>query len=132
MDLTWCGSKPPTAAYSENLREETLRNNHFRKVVYTDEYIQIVIYVLLPGQKIDNEKHDASQLCRIEEGKLQVWMGDNGRPYAEGEAPVIPPNVLHKLKNLSDRAVRFNVVYSPPQHKHGIVQDYPYSGPSPR
>lgn len=52
--------------FSINIEKETLKNNNYRKVLYTDSKQQLVVMSLNPGEDIPLESHNGSQFFRIE------------------------------------------------------------------
>ena len=56
--------------YCDNIEEATVRNEDFRRVLYTGEHLQLVLMTLQPGEEIGEEVHpDRDQFFRIEEGE---------------------------------------------------------------
>ena len=73
--------------YVRSIEKETLKNNNFRKVLFTGKHEQLVVMSLLPGEDIGNEVHPkVDQFIRIEEGKAEFVL-NNGK---EGQQPVQP------------------------------------------
>lgn len=52
--------------FNINIEKETLKNNNYRKVLYTDSKQQLVVMSLNPGEDIPPESHNGSQFFRIE------------------------------------------------------------------
>jgi mannose-6-phosphate isomerase-like protein (cupin superfamily) len=44
-------------AYSRSIGKETLRNNFYRKVLFTGRKLQLVVMSLKPGEDIPSEVH---------------------------------------------------------------------------
>ena len=110
--------------YISNIEDETKNNKDYRRVLYTGRYSQLVVMSLEPGEEIGNEVHDLDQFIRIEEGKARVSL-NNGEIEQEVEddwAVVVPAGVWHNLINIGDERLKLYTVYSPPEHKEGIVQ----------
>jgi len=42
--------------FGANIEKETLKNNYFRKVLFTGKHTQLVVMSLLPGEEIGNEE----------------------------------------------------------------------------
>ncbi len=59
--------------YHTNIEKETLKNDNFRKVLYTGKYHQLVVMSLKSGEEIGNEIHEeVDQFFRIEQGQAKV------------------------------------------------------------
>ncbi|MFA5796842.1 MAG: hypothetical protein WC916_02250 [Candidatus Woesearchaeota archaeon] len=55
--------------YVGSLEKETLKNNYFRKVLFTGKHAQLVLMCLQPGEEIGSEiHHHVDQFFRIEGG----------------------------------------------------------------
>ncbi len=110
--------------YIANLEQETLENNDYRRVLYTGRYSQLVVMSLEPGQEIGNEQHGLDQFIRIEQGKAKVVLG-NGELEQEVQddwAFIIPAGTWHNVINTGETQLKLYTVYSPPEHRHDVVQ----------
>ena len=68
--------------YAGNIEKETLKNNYFRKVLYTGKYAQLVVMCLQGGEEIPNEIHPkVDQFFRIEEGEAKFVFKRQGETY---------------------------------------------------
>lgn len=109
-------------SYSINIEEETLKNNDYRRVLYTTEHTQLVLMSVEPNQEIGMETHTGSQFIRFEAGKGKVVIGDVERNVTNGDAIVVPAGVEHNVINTSeDEPMKLYALYSPPQHAEGQV-----------
>jgi mannose-6-phosphate isomerase-like protein (cupin superfamily) len=107
-----------------DLRVLTLRNNDYRRVVFTGKREQLVLMCLQPSQEIGAETHPSTdQFIRVEEGEARVDVGDGVESLAAGHAVVIPAGTRHNVTNVSaDRPLRLYTVYAPPEHPAGVVE----------
>ena len=55
--------------YVENIEQLALENEFFRKVLYTDQNVQLVVMALQPGKDIGEEVHQLDQFIRVERGE---------------------------------------------------------------
>ena len=108
--------------YVVNLEQETLRNDSFRKVLYTAQHSQLVLMSLLPGEDIGEETHTLDQFIRIDSGSGKTVLNGVEHELANGFAIVIPAGVKHNIINTSDKPMKLYTVYSPPEHQDGIVR----------
>ncbi|MFZ3044034.1 MAG: cupin domain-containing protein, partial [Minisyncoccia bacterium] len=52
-----------------NIEQAAVENEYFRKVLYTDTRVQLVVMSLKPGEEIGAEVHQLDQFIRVEEGE---------------------------------------------------------------
>ena len=107
-----------------NIEEDTLSNEDYRRVIFTGRNTQLVLMTLQPGVEIGLETHEGhDQFIRIEAGQGEVVMDGKVSPISDGSAFVIPSGVEHNVTNTSaDEPLRLYTLYSPPEHKDGLIQ----------
>ncbi|MGB9609150.1 MAG: cupin domain-containing protein, partial [Minisyncoccia bacterium] len=96
-------------------------NNDFRQVLYTGRYSQLVLMSLKPGEEIGEEVHGLDQFLRIESGKGKAILGENEYAIEDGTAIVVPAGTKHNIINTGDVDLKLYTIYSPPNHRDGIV-----------
>lgn len=97
-----------------NIEKETIKNKQYRKIIYTDKNIQLVLMNLYPGEEIEKETHVGSQFIRVEEGFGWATVGDKKFILKDGVSITIPPNTEHYVK--STQGLKLYTIYSPPEH----------------
>lgn len=103
--------------FSINIEKITLKNNHYRKVLYTDPQQQLVVMSLSPGEDIPQESHNGSQFFRIEEGNGVALVKKKRVILKDGTSLIVPKNTKHTIKNTSKtNSLKMYSIYSPPQH----------------
>jgi mannose-6-phosphate isomerase-like protein (cupin superfamily) len=109
--------------YVGNIEEKTLANSNFREVVFTGTYCQLVVMSLKPGEEIGSEVHKSvDQFFRIEKGRGKVIIDGTENQIIEGVGIVVPAGSEHNVINASSNSdLKLYTIYSPPQHKDGIV-----------
>lgn len=108
--------------YVSNILKETLENENFRKVLSTNQYSQLVVMTLQPGEDIGMEVHsDVDQFIRIEEGKGKAVLNDQEYEIEDDYAVVIPAGTEHNIVNTSDEKMRLYTIYSPAEHPDGTI-----------
>ena len=109
--------------YVGNIEGKTLTNSYFREVVFTGTCCQLVVMSLKPGEEIGSEVHKSvDQFFRIEKGRGKVIIGGTENQIIEGVGIVIPAGTEHNVINASSNSdLKLYTIYSPPQHKDGIV-----------
>jgi|SRR3989338_2860072 len=109
-------------AYTANIEKETLENENFRKVLYTAQNSQLVVMSLLPEEDIGVETHQLDQFIRIERGTGKAVLNGGEYDLSDGSAVIIPAGTEHNIINVSKTEnLKLYSVYSPPNHKDGII-----------
>ena len=110
------------AGYVTSIEEETLKNEYFRRVLFTAPNSQLVVMSLKPGEEIGEEVHKLDQFIRIEAGEAEVVLDGESHPLADDDAVVIPAGTRHNVINCSaDQSLKLYTIYSPPEHPDGTV-----------
>lgn len=108
--------------YVVNIEAESLANENFRKVLYTDTRVQLVVMSLKPGEEIGAEVHQLDQFIRVESGQGSAVLDGVAHEIKDGSAIVVPQSTLHNIINTSaTKPMKLYTVYAPPNHKDGTV-----------
>jgi len=108
--------------YVGNIEDLTKENDNFRKVIYTGKNSQLVVMSIAPGEDIGEEVHELDQFIRIEEGTGKAILDGVEHELEDDFAIVIPAGMKHNVINTSDhKDMKLYSVYSPPEHKDGVV-----------
>jgi len=107
--------------YIKNIEEAALQNTDYRRVLYTAKNSQLVLMNLQPAEEIGMEIHELDQFIRIEQGSAKVILDDVEHEVREDFAVVIPAGTEHNVINTGDSELKLYSIYSPPEHKDGIV-----------
>ena len=108
--------------YVTNIEKETLENTDYRRVLYTGEHSQLVVMNLRPGEEIGEETHELDQFIRFEQGSGTVILNKTDEHAVEDDyAVVIPAGTVHNVINTGDTELKLYSIYSPPEHKDGVV-----------
>lgn len=120
------GSKP----YVVNIDKVTKQNNTYRTALWTGKHFQVTVMSINVGDDIGLEVHPKTdQFIRIEEGQGLVQMGDTKDKLDfqenayEGYAIMIPAGKWHNLTNTGKKPLKIYVIYAPPEHPYGTVQE---------
>lgn len=105
-----------------NIEKETLENTDYRRVLYTAKNSQLVVMNIQPGDEIGEEVHGLDQFIRVEAGKAKVVLNKSDEHEIEDDfAAVIPAGTSHNVINIGDEPLKLYSIYSPPEHKDGVV-----------
>jgi mannose-6-phosphate isomerase-like protein (cupin superfamily) len=107
--------------YVINIEKATKENENFRKVLYTAKNSQLVVMSLKPGEEIGMEVHDLDQFIRIEKGDGKAVLDGVEHEIEDDYAIVIPAGTNHNIINTGDKEMKLYTVYSPPEHRDGVV-----------
>lgn len=107
--------------YVTNIEKESLENDNFRKVLYTDKNSQLVLMSLLPGEEIGEEIHDVDQFLRVEKGTGMAILNGLSHDLADGSVVIVPAGVKHNIINSGSGSMKLYTLYMPPHHRDGVV-----------
>lgn len=100
-------------------------NKAFRRVLDTQNYSQLVVMNLLPGEDIGWEQHENDQFFAVVSGIGIVVIGEEEYSIQPGFATIIPSRALHNIINTSKTIdLGIYVIYSPPHHPPNEVQEF--------
>lgn len=105
----------------ENIDHITLKNNYFRRVIYTSRHAQLVVMCLKAYEEIGEEVHNVDQFFKIEGGEGLVVINGKQSKIRKGEAILIPAGTKHNIINTTAENLKLYTIYSPPQHKDGTI-----------
>lgn len=113
--------------FHTNIEQKTLKNEHYREVLFTTDRSQLVVMSLKPGEEIPTEVHeDHDQFIRVEAGEGVVVMDGEKIQVGDGSAVVIPAGVKHNVYNASDsESLRLYTLYTPPEHPDKVIDQTP-------
>ncbi|MCX6810024.1 MAG: cupin domain-containing protein [Candidatus Berkelbacteria bacterium] len=108
--------------FCQNIEELTLRNESFRKVLYTGKHSQLVLMCLKPKEEIGMEVHEENdQFFRFEKGTGKCIIDGNEYELKDGFAVVVPSGAQHNIINTSESDdLKLYTIYSPAHHKDQI------------
>jgi mannose-6-phosphate isomerase-like protein (cupin superfamily) len=102
-----------------HMEEETLKNDYFRKVLFTAKHQQLVVMSLKPGEEIGDEVHEhVDQFFRIEEGEAMFVFNEKEKHVVgNGDAVIVPAGTRHNvINNSKSDKLKLYTIYSPPNH----------------
>jgi mannose-6-phosphate isomerase-like protein (cupin superfamily) len=117
-----------TDIFYDNIEKSTINNNNYRNVQYTHpDGMQFVLMSIKPGEEIGMEKHDKiDQFIRIEKGKGELQIKNNNKitkyDLYDGIGIIIPSGTFHNVINTGNKPLKIYNIYTPPEHKHGLIQ----------
>ncbi|MFC1787085.1 cupin domain-containing protein [Halobacteriota archaeon] len=110
--------------FTANIEKDTLKNENFRKVLYTSKHSQLVLMSLKPNEDIGMEVHSENdQFFRFEKGHGKCIIDGNEYEVGDDIAVVVPAGAKHNIINTSNtEELKIYTIYSPAHHKDGIIR----------
>lgn len=108
--------------YITNIEKKTLENEDYRRVLYTAKNSQLVLMNIKPGDEIGEEVHELDQFLRFEAGEGKAILDGVESEVRDGIAVVVPAGTKHNFINTGDVDLKLYTVYSPPEHKDGVIE----------
>lgn len=105
-----------------NIEQETLNNTDYRRVLYTSKFSQLVLMSIQPGDEIGEEIHHLDQFIRVEEGNAKAILDGVEHELNTDFAVIVPAGTKHNIVNVGEFPLKLYTIYSPPEHKDGIVE----------
>lgn len=108
--------------FAQDIKQLTVENTNFRKVLHTGSHAQIVAMSLLPGEDIGMETHaDVDQILYFVSGTCQATINGELRTLDEHDIVFVPAKAEHNFKNIGNEDLKLFTVYSPPEHADGTI-----------
>ena len=107
--------------YVQDIENLAIKNNEFRRVLYTAENCQLVLMALKPKEDIGAEVHKLDQFFRVEEGSGEVVLDGMRTAIRAGFAVVVPAGTNHNIINTGSVSLKLYSIYAPPNHRDGVV-----------
>ncbi len=107
--------------FVENIERLSVENEDFRRVLYTDARLQLVVMALKPGEDIEEEVHELDQFIRVEKGSGKAVLEGVEHILSEGSAVVVSQGMRHNIMNTGAESLKLYTLYTPPNHKDGTT-----------
>ena len=104
-----------------NIEDLTIKNEEFRRVLYTAKNCQLVVMALKPKEEIGAEVHKLDQFFRVEEGTGEAVLNGVRTPISAGFAVLVPAGMNHNIINTGSVPMKLYTLYAPPNHRDGVV-----------
>ena len=104
-----------------NIEGISVKNEEFRRVLYTAKNCQLVVMSLNPKEEIGAEVHKVDQFFRVEEGTGEAVLGEVRTAISAGFAVLVPSGTKHNIINTGSVPLKLYTLYAPPNHLDGVV-----------
>lgn len=109
--------------YRGNIETDTLKNEDFRRVLFTAGHMQLVVMTLQPGESIGMEMHsNVDQFFRIEQGTAKFRIAGVESTGVGGASALVPAGTYHNITNVGVDKLKLYTLYTPPNHKPGTIE----------
>lgn len=98
-----------------------LKNEEFRRVLYTAKNCQLVVMALKPTEEIGAEVHTLDQFFRVEEGTGEAILDGTRTAIKAGSGIIVPAGAKHNIINTGSGPLKLYTIYAPPNHRDGVV-----------
>ena len=105
----------------QDIERLAVKNDDFRRVLYTAKHCQLVVMALKPSEEIGMEVHKLDQFFRVEEGTGEAVLDDVRTAIGAGFAVVVPAGTKHNIINTGTVPMKLYTLYAPPNHRDGVV-----------
>jgi mannose-6-phosphate isomerase-like protein (cupin superfamily) len=107
--------------FVQDIEGLAIKNDEFRRVLYTAKYFQLVVMALKPKEEIGMEVHKLDQFFRVEEGSGEAILDGVRTSIQAGFAVVVPAGTNHNIINTGSVPLKLYTLYAPPNHRDGVV-----------
>ena len=107
--------------FVQDIKRLAVRNDEFRRVLYTARHCQLVVMALKPKEEIGAEVHALDQFFRVEEGTGEAVLDGVRTAIRAGFAIVVPAGTNHNIVNTGSIPLKLQTLYAPPNHREGVV-----------
>jgi mannose-6-phosphate isomerase-like protein (cupin superfamily) len=107
--------------YVKDIENLAIKNEDFRRVLYTAKHCQLVVMALKPKEEIGAEVHKLDQFFRVEEGSGEAVLDGVRTAIRAGFAVVVPAGTTHNIINTGSVPLKLYTLYAPPNHRDGVV-----------
>jgi len=107
--------------FVQDIEGLAIKNDEFRRVLYTAQHCQLVLMSLKPREEIGAEVHTLDQFFRVEEGTGEAVLDGVRTAIRAGFALLVPAGANHNIINTGGVPLKLYTLYSPPNHRDGVI-----------
>ena len=107
--------------FVQNIEDIAVKNEEFRRVLYTAKNCQLVVMALNPSEEIGAEVHQLDQFFRVEEGTGEAVLDGVRTVISTGFAVLVPAGANHNIINTGSVPLKLYTLYAPPNHQDGVI-----------
>jgi len=107
--------------FVQDIESLAVKNDDFRRVLYTAKHCQLVLMALKPQEEIGAEVHHLDQFFRVEEGTGEAILDGVRNAIGAGFGVLVPAGAHHNIINTGSVPLKLYTLYAPPNHRDGVV-----------
>lgn len=107
--------------FVKDIESIAVKNEEFRRVLYTAKNCQLVVMSLKPREEIGAEVHTLDQFFRVEEGTGEAILDGARTAIQAGFVVLVPAGSNHNIINTGSVPLKLYTIYAPPNHRDGVV-----------
>ena len=107
--------------FVQNIENVAIKNEEFRRVLYTAKHCQLVVMSLKPKEEVGTEVHRLDQFFPVEEGTGEAVPDGIHTVISVGFAVLVPAGTNHNIINTGDAPLKLYTLYAPPNHRDGVL-----------
>src|SRR5665811_1722590 len=120
-EANYSGEESFMKGFVKDIEDLAVKNDEFRRVLYTAKNCQLVVMALKPKEEIGAEVHKLDQFFRVEEGTGEAVLDGVRSEISAGFAVLVPAGMNHNIINTDSVPMKLYTIYSPPNHRDGVV-----------
>ena len=107
--------------FAQDIEGGAVKNEAFRRVLYTAKHCQLVVMALKSKEEIGAEVHHLDQFFRVEEGTGEAVLDGVRTAIRAGFAVLVPAGTTHNIINTGSVPLKLYTLYAPPNHRDRVV-----------
>lgn len=107
--------------FNKNIIELVKENRFFRQEIATNQYSQLVLMSIEPGDDIGEEIHEVDQLLFFVDGSGEAILNQERSVITSNSLVMVPAGTQHNFINTGNTPLKLFTVYAPAQEEPGTV-----------
>ena len=107
--------------FNQNIARLALECTDFRREIYTDPKLQLVLMSIEPGEEIGAETHQVDQMLVFVAGAGKAVLNREESAVAANHLVVVPAGTMHNFINTGNEPLKLYTIYAPPEEEPGTV-----------
>jgi mannose-6-phosphate isomerase-like protein (cupin superfamily) len=108
--------------FVQDIEDLAVKNDEFRRVLYTAKHCQLVVMALKPKEEIGTEVHTLDQFFRVKRARVRRFSTACGRRSERASRSSSRLGRNHNIINTGTGPLKLYTLYAPaPNHRDGVV-----------
>jgi mannose-6-phosphate isomerase-like protein (cupin superfamily) len=96
------------------MNRTSLESNEYEGAVHGPSTVSLIFSENPPGRGPRLHRHPYDETWIVQEGRVQLWIGEESREASVGDIAVAPPNTPHKFTNIGQDVARLVCIHASP------------------